>query len=103
MDSLILKISIPFIGILLSIIGFFIALFIKRLIGLTDRLDASVSRLELTITSMRGEIRANDNKFESFTGGCTDRHKTVDRRLDSHGNRLDEHDKDIAVLLEKTK
>jgi len=40
---------------------------------------------------------------EDMKVNCANAHKIVDKRLDEHGRRLDEHEKEIVILKERIK
>ncbi len=77
--------------------------FFKRLMNSTDSLTSSVSDLKTSITGMNGIILANEGKLDSLKNEHCKDQKVNERRLNKHGDRLDEHDKDLSTLKEKTK
>lgn len=97
-----MKVVIPGIGILLTIIGFFVAYFFRRSIESNDKLNESVNKLQITITGMSAVVQANKDNVDTYKREHEKSHEIVDRRLNSHSVKLNEHDKEITKLKSKT-
>lgn len=80
------------IGLLLLIIGFFLAQQFKVLRTVTE----TVNNLK-TIVEVIKSRQLGDSEF------CGLKHKAIDEKFKDHDKRLDADEKDIAVLQEKVK
>ena len=67
--------------------GFFLTRYVKA----TDSLTKTVIKLDKSL----GESITNQSNFKE---NCRDKHTTVDKRLDDHGDRLDKHAERITKL-----
>jgi hypothetical protein len=74
---------------------------IKSVIGVYGQLTDSINKLNISITAMNGVLLSMQQSSDDFGEGCKNRHETVDNRLNAHSARLNEHDKDIAILKVK--
>jgi len=82
-----LSISGSVILLLIGILGYFLKQNIAVLKNVTEALQ-----------SFREDYIQTKEKVSNMQEGCKDRHKIIDHRLNSHAKRLDQHEKDIAVL-----
>ena len=99
--SLIATIGLWIVGILLSVIGFFLMFYFKRSVKSDDELNKSVSKLQQSITGLNGTILAQEDRFTDFQVDCKDRHKNIDVRLDKHENKLENHEGRIIKVETK--
>jgi hypothetical protein len=96
-------------GLLIMIIGFFIAMYIKRTTSKQDESDErimaiqlqlteSINKLQLSITGLNGLLMSMQQGNDTFSQGCAKTHHIVDKRLDDHARTLREHEKSITAL-----
>jgi len=97
----IINIGMWMIGILLSIIGFFLIFYFKRSVTSNDKLNESVNKLQMSVTGLNATLLYQDDKLNTFTKSCKEKHLKVDQRLEKHEEQLDRHEKDITVLKTK--
>jgi len=95
------EIILAIIGILIGIIGFFLAHYFKQSVASQNDLRESVNKLQITLTGLNGIIMAMQDKSDVFSEGCKVKHNVVDHRLKEHANKLDEHEKKITELSVK--
>lgn len=81
----ILSISGTIIILLLGIITFFLQKFVN-----------SVDEIKAFVNTLRVSVAEDQIKFNSFMTNHYEQHKTIDRRLNDHSRRLDEHSIKIA-------
>lgn len=100
------------VGILLSIIGYFVVRFINRstekqdtsakLIADTHKeLSDSITKLQIAITSLNGVILAMQDGNDKFEAGCKDKHLQLGEQLAEHGKKIEDHEKRILVIETK--
>ncbi len=91
LPSWINTIAWPIIILLLGVIGFFL----KQLIREIKEMNISIGKLT-TVTKVQ------EKDFSNLKEGCYQKHIIVDNRLNEHAKRLDDHDRNIAVLKSKS-
>lgn len=85
--SIVLSVASGLIVILLAVVGYWLS----RYVSSTDRLTMTVTKLNLTVAGL-----LSDQK--SFKEACSERHSVTVKRLDSHAEKLDKHDRRITKL-----
>ncbi|MFH0756923.1 MAG: hypothetical protein V2B15_06535 [Bacteroidota bacterium] len=100
--STLLTIGMWTLGILLSVVGFFLVYFFKRSVESDDKLNETVGKLQISVTALNGTLLSQDDKISTFTGSCKDKHIQIDKRLEVHGIKIDDHEKRITVIEAKS-
>jgi len=90
----IVTILISVFTLLLGVIGYLISL------TFTD-LKTSVDRLSKSVSGMNAVMASQQTDFDAFKGQDRDRQGVVDKRLDIHDKKIDNLDKDVAVIKSK--
>jgi hypothetical protein len=98
MDEPTLRIVLVILGIMISIIGYFLTFYFKRSVESIDKLNDTVGELRGSITGLKAQMIANEEMSSMRQEGCKDRHSIIDTRLREHGEQLDEHEKKIARI-----
>ena len=83
----VLSMSGAIISLLLLILGFFIRLQIIATKSLTNSVNSLVTSVEVLKTQQDNNDR-----------GCITKHAVVDRRLDSHSEKINDHEKRLTRL-----
>ena len=91
----VVTILISIFTLMLGIIGWLIKLTISDLKRSVEKLSISVSGLNAVMASQQTEL-------DSFRGTCKIKHGQLEKRIERTEEKVEEHDKDIAVLKQKT-
>lgn len=75
------------ITVLLAIVGYFLG----RQVNVIEKLTDVVGNLNVIVATLK-------TNQENSSANCTSRHAIIDKRLNAHSERLNEHDKEIAAL-----
>ena len=109
MTDLEFKILLFGLTVLFSIIGFFVTRYINRTSKKQDensksiidthlQLTESINKLQLAISGLNGVILSMQQSNDTFTKGCSDKHTIINKRLDDHASRLNQHENKIVEL-----
>ena len=90
--NLILSLAGSTIVALLTVIGYFL----RRQIKATEILSDLVATLNTSVELLK-------NNQGNFSANCSFRHDVIDKRLNSHSDKINQHEKEIAVLQQKSK
>ncbi len=61
-------------------------------------LNEQVSRLSISITALNGTVMAQADSHSNFKFTCSEHKQSVSDRLKKHGEQLDRHETEIAVI-----
>lgn len=84
--------------ILLSIAGSIILLLIGVLGYFLKQNVALLKELNISFQTFREDYATTKERVVNLQGNCKEKHDTINVRLNEHGKRLDNHEKDIEVL-----
>lgn len=90
MDKTLLTLAGAIISILLAIIGYFL----NKHVTATETLTEAVNSLNITVKLL-------ENSQANLISVSNCEHKIIDKRLDSHSEKLTEHSEAITVLQER--
>lgn len=82
-----LSISGAIILLLISVLGYFL----HRIIKVVDNFD-------LTLRNFSEDYATTKERINNSSVNCREKHEIINHRLNEHGSRLDEHEKDIEVI-----
>ena len=91
MDILLLKILVPLIGGIISILLVVVGFFLRQHINVVRELIKSVDTLSKVVAVL-------ENNGKNATLNSNQRHFTIDVRLKTHGEHLDAIDIEIAKI-----
>ena len=99
--ALIASIGIFLFSVLLGIIGYFISHYFKQSAVSSARLDQTVGKLQISVTALNGTMLAQEDKFDTFSGNCHEKHGQINERLRDHGKQIDNHETRIIKIETK--
>jgi hypothetical protein len=85
-------------GVAMSIIGFFVTLFISRVNSTQQTLSQSIDKLNLSLTGLNAMISSMKDMDAKFSDDCTKRHSVIDKRLDAHAGSLKTQENKLVEL-----
>ena len=94
MDAVTLKFILSICGFLIVAMMGILAFFLKEFIDNVKIIKTVLLDLQLIVAKMT-------IKYETDKTLCDKTHLLVDKRLDHHGQRLDDHDIKITILEER--
>jgi hypothetical protein len=86
------------VGGILTLLFFFVSFYFYRSVSMLDRLSDSVNGLRNSITELNSNVDSIKSNSETFADSCRGKHEVVDKRLNDHSRRLNEHDIKLAHL-----
>jgi hypothetical protein len=95
MDDVTLKIILVILGVLLSIIGFFLTFYFRKSNDTMEKLVESTNELRVVVSTVKGQIKANEDMAILKENQCGERHGHIDRKLENHEDRI----KDLEIKV----
>lgn len=74
---------------------------IISLIALVTAIVTPIIKLNTTITKLTVVVDGIEKRYSGVSSLNSEAHCAINKRLDEHGEKINEHNTDIAVLKEK--
>jgi hypothetical protein len=101
LDPGVLRLLVTIAGILLSMLIGLVIYLVRRDMDKSDKektlTNESVSELKTFLNDLMNKLSIMESRNQSFVESCKAHNHVVDKRFDSHSNRLDIHGEKIAM------
>jgi len=91
------------VSLLIGVVGFFISFYFKRSIATNDKLNDAVNNLKLTVQGLHALVMSLDDKYNTSSVTCKEKHHEVNERFEKNEEKLERHDRDITRVKVKLK